>query len=94
MRDVLDGRATTAKGRFWGCQKARKSIGVLFKNESCHFGKTKKSIDVLSGMARAIKTPFVTGRSVETKRTVMKKEEMQHAEKHAHSEKNGGANFW
>ena len=42
VRDVLDGMAKTAKGQFWGLQKAAKSIGVLFKNECCHFCKKKK----------------------------------------------------
>ena len=83
----MGGVATTTKGYFWGVQKVRKIIGVLLKNENGHFPKTKNSIDVLSGMATTITTGFVTGRSVETKRPVMKIRKMQHAENHAHSDK-------
>jgi len=41
----------------------------------------------VGGVATTTTTGFVTGRSVETKRPVMKIQEMQHAEKHAHSDK-------
>ena len=84
----MGGVAKTTKDSFWGVQKVRKIIGVLLKNENGHFPKTQNSIDVLSGMATTITTGFVTGRSVETKRPVMKIRKMQHAEKHAHSDKN------
>ena len=69
-----------------GCSKSSKKHWSVVQKWMLPFWEEKKVTDVLHGMQGPRKAGFVTGRSVETKRTVMRNTKKWHAAKHAHSD--------